>query len=88
MSLSAWMLACHSQFLLSRTPVAVLLHAYLVFLYSAVSCWDCIALVRHVGGIILTGEKQSTQTETRPSAIFFHHIGLGLNSGPPRRLAA
>jgi len=65
------MLACHPQFLMLKTPVAVLMHAYFVFLYSAVSCWVYIALVRHVGGIILAVEKQITRTETRPSAVFF-----------------
>ena len=65
------MLACHSQFLLSKTPIAVLIRAYFVFLYSAVSCRDYIALVRRVGGIVLTGEKQSTQTESTSERHFF-----------------
>ena len=64
------MVACHSQFLLSKTPVAVLIHADFVFLNDAVSCWDYIALVWRVGGMILAGQKRTTRTETRPSAIF------------------
>jgi hypothetical protein len=82
------MVACHSQFLLSKTPVAVLIHVDFVFLNNAVSCWDYTALVRRVGGMILTEQKRSTRTETRPSTIFSitNHacVGLGLNPGPPR----
>ena len=81
------MVACHSQLFLSKTPVSVLIHADMVFLNDPVSCWDYIALVRRVGGMILTGEKRNTRSETRPSTIFSitNHtcIGLGLNPGPP-----
>jgi len=81
------MVACDSRFLLSKTAVAVLIHADFVSLNDAVSCWDYIVLVRRVDGMILPGQKRSTRTETRPSAIVFitNHtcIGLGLNPGPP-----
>ena len=67
--------------------VAILIHADFVFHNNAGSCWDYIALVRRVGGMILTGQKRSTRTETRPSTIFsitnHTYIGLGLNPGSP-----
>lgn len=67
--------------------VGLVAPANLVLCKDAFCCCDYTALVRSVGGVMLTGEKRIICTETCPkgalSTTSLTCTGLGLNPGLP-----